>query len=209
MPVMKTRDKILHKSLALFNELGEPNVTTLLIADELEISPGNLYYHFKSKTDILNELFGWFEKEILVQLDVPDELLDIEDQWLFLHMIFECIARYRFVYKDVVNVLERYPNLKQRFKRIIAKKRSASLKILSNLKQQDILEATTAEIEALSDNIVMTCTFWLNYAIISQMEPVEDILVRGVYQVISLPAPYLQAAQREQLNALKNEYLQT
>lgn len=207
MPAMKTRDKILHKSLALFNELGEPNVTTLLIADELEISPGNLYYHFKSKTDILNELFGWFEKEILVQLDVPDELLDIEDQWLFLHLIFECIARYRFVYKDVVNVLERYPNLKQRFKRIITKKRSASLKILNNLKQQGILEATAAEIEALSDNIVMTSTFWLNYAIISQMEPAEDILVRGVYQVISLPAPYLQSAQREQLNALKNEYL--
>lgn len=207
MPAMKTRDKILHKSLALFNELGEPNVTTLLIADELEISPGNLYYHFKSKTDILNELFGWFEKEILMQLDVPDELLDIEDQWLFLHLIFECIARYRFVYKDVVNVLERYPNLKQRFKRIITKKRSASLKILNNLKQQGILEATAAEIEALSDNIVMTSTFWLNYAIISQMEPAEDILVRGVYQVISLPAPYLQSAQREQLNALKNEYL--
>lgn len=207
MPTMKTRDKILHKSLALFNELGEPNVTTLLIADELEISPGNLYYHFKSKTDILNELFGWFEKEILVLLDVPDELLDIEDQWFFLHLIFECIARYRFVYKDVVNVLERYPNLKQRFKRIISKKRAASLKILNDLKQQGSLEATTAEIEALSENIVLTSTFWLNYAIISQMEPAEDILVRGVYQVISLPAPYLQPAQREQLNALKNEYL--
>lgn len=207
MATMKTRDKILHTSLALFNELGEPNVTTLLISDELEISPGNLYYHFKSKTDILNELFGWFEKEILVLLDVPDELLDIEDQWFFLHLIFECIARYRFVYKDVVNVLERYPNLKQRFKRIISKKRAASLKILNNLKQQGTLEATTAEIEALSENIVLTSTFWLNYAIISQMEPAEDVLVRGVYQVISLPAPYLQPAQREQLNALKNEYL--
>ena len=207
MATMKTRDRILHTSLALFNELGEPNVTTLLISDELEISPGNLYYHFKSKTDILNELFGWFEKEILVLLDVPDELLDIEDQWFFLHLIFECIARYRFVYKDVVNVLERYPNLKQRFKRIISKKRAASLKILNNLKQQGTLEATTAEIEALSENIVLTSTFWLNYAIISQMEPAEDVLVRGVYQVISLPAPYLQPAQREQLNALKNEYL--
>ena len=104
-------------------------------------------------------------------------------------------------------MLERYPNLKQRFKRIISKKRAASLKILNNLKQQGTLEATTAEIEALSENIVLTSTFWLNYAIISQMEPAEDVLVRGVYQVISLPAPYLQPAQREQLNALKNEYL--
>ena len=80
---MKTRERILHKSLELFNELGEPNVTTLLISDELEISPGNLYYHFKSKIDILTELFDWYEKEMSALLDVPDEPMDIEDQWFF------------------------------------------------------------------------------------------------------------------------------
>jgi len=205
---MKTRDRILHKSLELFNELGEPNVTTLLISDELEISPGNLYYHFKSKTDILTNLFAWYENEMGALLEVPDSLMDIEDQWFFLHLIFENISKYRFLYKDVVHVLKRHENIKHRFNKIISKKRKASLKILQSLQQQGSMHANDSELEALCENIVLTATFWLNYSIISQQEELgEDVLARGVYQVISLVAPFLDQDQREQLNELKAAYV--
>lgn len=203
---MKTRDRILHKSLALFNDLGEPNVTTLLIADELEISPGNLYYHFKSKTDILNELFGWYEAEIL-QLLNAESTGDIEDQWFFLHLIFETIAKYRFIYKDVVNVLERYDDIKPRFQKVIRKKRKATFVVLQNLKNKGSLGTNDNEMEALGENIILTATFWLNYSIISGDEDDETTLARGVYQVISLVAPYLSGEQRALLDQLKESYL--
>lgn len=204
---MKTKDRILFKSLELFNELGEPNVTTLLISDELDISPGNLYYHFKSKSDILTNLFNWYEQEMNNLLEVPDTLMDIEDQWFFLHLIFENIAKYRFLYQDVVHVLKRHDNIQQRFNRIINKKRKASLRILKSLKDQGNLKANDSEIEALCENIVLTATFWLNYAIISQQDLNEDVLARGVYQVISLVAPYLDQEQRHMLDELKQAYL--
>jgi len=204
---MKTRERILHKSLELFNEVGEPNVTTLLISDELEISPGNLYYHFKSKSDILNELFDWYEHEMLNLLDVPSEPMDIEDQWFFLHLIFESIARYQFLYKDVVNVLERHEKIKNRFRKIIAKKKQASLQVLSNLSAEGRLQASQGEIAALSENIVLTATFWISYAVVSEDILDESTLSRGVYQVISQVVPFLEGEQREMLEGLKQAYV--
>ncbi|MDX1451524.1 MAG: TetR/AcrR family transcriptional regulator [Oleiphilaceae bacterium] len=203
---MKTRERILHTSLALFNELGEPNVTTLLIADEMEISPGNLYYHFKSKSDILSELFDWYERDMTPLLEVPETAMDIEDQWFFLHLIFETIEKYRFLYKDLINVLGKYERLNSRFQRIISRKREASLTILNNLREQGFIQASQEEIGALSENIVLTATFWLDYALVAMPKADQNALARGVYQVISLVAPYLEKEQREQLNALKQAY---
>ena len=90
------------KSLQLFNEFGEPNITTNSLAEHLNISLGNPYYHFRNKEDIVNSLFAEFEKDIGAILATPDyHSPNIEDAWLFLHLMFETIWRYRFLYRDL------------------------------------------------------------------------------------------------------------
>lgn len=204
---MKTRERILHSSLALFNDFGESNVTTLQIADELDISPGNLYYHFRSKGDIVNELYGWYEDQISELLDVPEVAISMEDHWLFLHLLFETIARFRFLYQDLVNVLSRYNHLQNRFQRILRRKHMACHRINSSLREQSMLQATDAELDSLSEQVVLTLTYWLSYEMLTHLQNKDAVdLGRGVYQVMSLLAPFLREDERQMLEQMREDY---
>ena len=68
---MKTRDRILECALLLFNQRGESNISTLEIATELDMSPGNLYYHFHGKEPLIMELFTRFKNELAPLLNPP------------------------------------------------------------------------------------------------------------------------------------------
>jgi AcrR family transcriptional regulator len=55
---MKTKDKIIQISVDMFNKSGVVAVTTNHIAKELNISPGNLYFHFRNKEEIIRHIFN-------------------------------------------------------------------------------------------------------------------------------------------------------
>ncbi len=208
-PSMKTRERILVTSLELFNAYGEPNVTTIHIANEMDISPGNLYYHFRNKDEITLELFGRFEEAMLDLLGDPgDRDLDMEDLWLYLHMVFENIVLYRFLYRNLVDLLSRVDRLRSPFQRIMNRKRETALGLCEGLVRQEMMRATPDELDVLTHNIVMTATFWLNYQQIHETRQERLAHIgHGVFQVLSLPLPYLAEEQREYLLVLSKEYL--
>ena len=70
----RTAERILDITLELFNRFGEPNVSTTLISAELGISPGNLYYHYPAKEELINTLFDRYERALTELLRAADDV---------------------------------------------------------------------------------------------------------------------------------------
>jgi AcrR family transcriptional regulator len=205
----RTRERILETSLAMFNIAGEPNVTTNHIADELGISPGNLYYHFRNKDDIVAQLFARYEQRMDEALTVPQQRLpDLEDVWLQLHLVFECMWDFRFLYRDLVDILARNRTLRLRFGRVLERAASAARQVLRGLVESGAMRASLDEIDALVESILLIATFWLDYDAVRHGATREQPqrLARGIQQVMLLLAPYLREAERAHLTGLAAAY---
>ncbi len=204
----RTRERILETSLALFNERGEPNVTTNHIADELDISPGNLYYHFRNKDDIIEQLFALFEEKLDRALIVPqDRLPGLEDIWLQMHMVYECIWEYRFLYRDLVDILSRNRKLRLHFGRILRRGSENATEVLRGLVKAEVMRASADEIRATANNILLISTFWLNYSAVRGEKDEQEAIRQGIHQVMMLIAPFLRDAERLHLNTLAQAYI--
>jgi AcrR family transcriptional regulator len=193
---MKTRDRILETSLALFNDEGEAHTTTIDIANVLDISPGNLYYHFKGKDQIIDELFQQYELALSSTLTAPIERPLgqglAEDNWYYLYVVMEEMYQYRFLYHNLDNILQRYPDIRRSFKRLIQLKRAALFAICQNLLQQDIIAARGQQLLGLVDNMTLTLTFWFNYdQLLHDAREPELVIHQGVLQLLTMVAPYL------------------
>jgi len=206
----RTRERIVETSLRLFNQFGEPKVTTTVIADEMSISPGNLYYHFRNKDAIIEEIFRAFEREIEDTLAAPEKRApEVEDTWLFLHILFELISKYRFLYRDLNDLLSRNRTVEIHFRRILEHSVRTARVLCQGMVAVGQMRAGEHEIEALATNMVVVSTYWLSYEYVREpRRPVDGLaLGRGVYQVMAMVAPYFQGDARMLFGKLAEQYL--
>jgi len=206
----RTVERILAESLRLFNARGEANVTTATIAGALEMSPGNLYYHFRNKERIVEALFERFEARIDMDPQPSGGAAQaIEDLWLYLHLVLEAIWEYRFLYRNLDDLLARNRRLRDVFNRIIDHKLAAVDALCADLVAAGAMRATPEEIRVLARNVLVVATYWLNYQSIRKRR--DDLsaadLGTGAHQVLSLVAPYLLGEARAHLDALSRPYI--
>jgi AcrR family transcriptional regulator len=206
----RTRQRILDVTLALYNSLGEPNVSTSLIAAELGISAGNLHYHFRKKDELSAALLEQFVTELDTLLPPPGWRADnVEDVWFLLHLILEALWRYRFLFRDLSGIMARDRRAGARLAAVFERAVQASRGICLGLVERDLMVATGAEIEALSTNVAVVALYWLSFE--SARHPRREAsgagMARGVYQVLMLVAPFLKPEGRLYLEGLAQEYL--
>lgn len=210
MTKRNTRELILETSLNLFNQLGETHVTTNRIADESEISPGNLYYHFRSKNDIILELFKRFAVQLNAILDVPSSArVEAEDLWFQLHLSFELKGTYRFLYRDIVDLADRIPDLDRAFRGLFQREHLAAAALISNLCDQGKMRIGSTEKEILLSNMMLALIYWIPFAEMFEKDKAVDgdSQARAIAGVLQMLTPYLDELERRQFGQLTNSYL--
>jgi AcrR family transcriptional regulator len=208
----RTAERILEVTLDLFNRFGEPNVSTTLISAELGISPGNLYYHYPAKDELINALFDRYERGLSELLHAADNVGNVEDAWLFFHMLFELIWQYRFLYRDLNDLLSKNRRLETHFQFVLKNKSRAVSTVLDGLTRARAVRIDSREAEPAANAMVVVLTYWLSYEYVRDprkaLEPdnAAAALSRGAFHVLSLLMPYLDASSREHLFQIAGAY---
>ncbi len=209
----RTAERILDTTLDLFNRFGEPNVSTTLISAELGISPGNLYYHYPAKDELITKLFDRYDAALTELLRAAEDVTDIEDAWLFFHVLFELIWAYRFLYRDLNDLLSNNRRLETHFQFVLQRKTQAVQAVLDGIGRASALRIDRRDAEPVATAMVVVLTYWLSYEYVKnprkalEPESAGPALLRGAFHVLCLLLPYLDEDGREHLHALASRYL--
>jgi len=211
-PPRRTAERILSTALGLFNRFGEPNVATTLIASDMGISPGNLFYHFPSKELLVNALFDAFEERMFHLLPAAADVKDLEHAWFFMHSVFELIWEHRFIYRDLNDLLSKNRHLESQVKEVLQRQQQAFEQLLKGLQASGLLAQTDTEHNSCATHMVVMLTWWLSYEYVQDpRHAMEDnnanrSALRGAQQVLGVLLPYLHAQPKAQLQSLIQVY---
>jgi AcrR family transcriptional regulator len=191
----KTRESIIDAATALFNERGTKAVTTNHIAAAAGISPGNLYYHFRNKAEIIRAIFDQMDEygvsnyERINAEQGPATPGAIAGTFV---MIQEFNWRYRFFKREMTSLVTSDPALKERFIRT----HRAMLDLVRNsldlsIRQGVMRDMPAPEREMLAEEIWLVTLFWLNYLEVGGEEVNRETLERGNEHLRSILRRYM------------------
>lgn len=203
-----TRTRILVTSLLLFNEKGEPKTTTNEIADTVDISPGNLYYHFHRKSDLVDALLLEFQADARRVLKSPDtSQASLDDFWLFLHHLLELTAAYRFLLRDMETLIIEYPKVQNALKHF-ARALAASFELyLHAMADGGVIRMASGDAKLVSRNLAVIALFSEKFdALVGSSPAADDAALRIAGSILNVLRPYVAESASSQLAELAAYY---
>ena len=203
---MGTRETILDSARQLFNETGEANVSASDIATLVDLSPGNLHYHFPGKQSIHHALFDAFQRDMIMLLgpavQAPDLFSEtpkataIEQSWLFFTVVMEKIFSHRYLYDAAVLLVHRDRDIDRGMRRLLGLKQKVCLTVAQVLIGGEG-KPLPHKLDRLAEAMCFSLTSWPSYSRLKYPTEAEFIVRhRGVLQVLAHCAPHLGAERQ-------------
>ena len=202
---MKTKDRILREALALFNQQGSDDVSLRAIARSMDISVGNLAYHYANTDRIIEALY----LELAEKMDQPIKEVEEQDPE-FLLMVrlsrknFEIMYQYRFILLDFTRIARRIPSIRDHFIQLIEQRKLQFRFILAQLETTGVIipepfpEAYTKMIQ----RSLVIGDYWIPHAHIHFEGTAEEAISYYHQLMISEIEPYLSEKGRAKLTEL-------
>ncbi len=203
-----TKTRILVASLLLFNEQGEPNTTTNQIADEVDISPGNLHYHFRKKADLVAALLAEFQADARRVLEPPTEHpVSLDDFWVFLHLLLEFKEAYRFLMRDMESLIVEYSKVESAMRHFARGLTAVFELYLHALADSEIMSIDAGDRPIVSRNLAVIALFSERFdALVDLPRSADESALRIAAAVLNVLKPYVQAGASAELDALASHY---
>lgn len=193
---MGNRERIIEETLRLMNEHGAQSIGTTQIAEALEISPGNLYYHFKNKEEIIRILFDGVEQGLrdLITADIEIPISPTRFAGFYSRSL-KVVWDYRFFYGGLLQLLRKDEELAERYRQVQAE----TIDGLEGLARQFVKDGNMDKprgrngYRSVALNTWLVWTNWIRYK--QTMSPTQLVtredLAEGVGQIFDVLTPYL------------------
>lgn len=193
MPV-PTRTKILAAAVQLFNHEGTGQVSTNHIAKEAGISPGNLYYHYRNKTEIIRAILDqmytrWDE----VWTFAENQEVTLEGFLGKLRLNYALLWQYRFFYREAIVLLSMDDQLKTRHIQMTEQRFADQASFAQQIQAAGILSAMEEpeQLKRLLAACWMIANNWLGFVEMNGEEVTEQQMDEGIAVLMTVLRPYL------------------
>ena len=201
-----TKARILAEALRQLNEKGVEQVTIHSIASHLDMSPGNLTYHYKNTDKIIFELY------LNLVHAIDETIFELNNRSLDLKMLYEQLVRnqrkmykYRFVLLEFVTIARRNGAVKQHFQHLIRSRAQQFSLFLDVLIKGGYLEPSiqdSVKLEMIYQSLIFS-NAWLPDAFLQFDDPAEDIIPFYARLQMGMMFPFLTSKGKKEYQEIR------
>ena len=195
-----TKDRIVETALGLFNEAGYGAVTTAALAEACGISEGNLWYHFKTKRDLLAAIALEFAQSIEMRLAMePDRSDPVGSYCRMLAVLMRELRDYRFIYRDQPSYGEHVEPIASNVARWLALTQEAIAAHFLALRDAGLLDWPEDGLGDLAENATVILRYGLEHQ--AELGQPRGAVRKTLLQHLTLFGDRLQPQAREEVRA--------
>lgn len=173
---METKEYILTNATELLNRQGASPTSLRQVAAYLDMSDGNLRYHFKNKETLILAIFMQMMQEVEAATDALENtslenlLEEVRKQ---LRTIFFTMYRYKFLFIEANLLFKQYASFRLAFKEMMKARKAYFFRFFEENKAKGYFNDSLSDkhYEMLFEQLSIISDNWINYVELERTTP--------------------------------------